>query len=137
MPRPPASSAARPWPGWAAPGNRRPSTCWSACCASRAPRGADQDRDQKTQERIAAARALANFNTSQATGALADAMAGKDEDIGLQRRCHESLVSITGQELPADAKAWQDMLRAPGAAEAIANRRPTLGEKVLELTGLR
>ncbi|MBY0228851.1 MAG: HEAT repeat domain-containing protein [Gemmataceae bacterium] len=98
--------------------------------------GAEQDREAKLQERLAAARALAHFkNTYRATTALAEAMGGKDADIALQRCCHESLEAITGQHPEQDALAWKRLLESPGAKDAIANRRPTMGEKLLELTG--
>jgi HEAT repeat protein len=95
--------------------------------------GPDVDRQQKLSERAAAARALGRFKQYQAAAALVEVLRNED-DVALRERAHLSLVSATGKDLPADAKAWSDFLSSPGAQEQIAHE-PTLGERVLHLTG--
>jgi hypothetical protein len=96
--------------------------------------GADVDRQAKLDERLTAARALGNFNSPQATAALAEVLA-KEEDVGLQRCVHGSLVSITGKDLPADGKTWNEYLANPANRDAIATRQP--GGGIMELVGFR
>ncbi|MGL4550189.1 MAG: HEAT repeat domain-containing protein, partial [Gemmataceae bacterium] len=95
--------------------------------------GADIDRQAKLDERLTAARALGNFQSVQATAALADVVA-KEEDVGLQRCAQKSLVSITGQDLP-DGKSWNEYLADPANREAIAARQP--GGGIMEMVGFR
>jgi len=94
--------------------------------------GPDVDRDAKTQERITAARALARFENIQVTAALVEAM-GKSDDVGLKRVTHESLVSITGENLPADAQEWNNYLRQAGGKQP--RRRATLGDGIMQAVG--
>jgi HEAT repeat protein len=95
--------------------------------------GADVDRQAKLDERLTAARALGRFQSPNAAVALAEAMA-KETDIGLQRRAHDSLVSITGQNLP-DAKAWGEYVNEPANRQAIVQRQRSSG--ILELVGFK
>lgn len=99
--------------------------------------GPDQDRQQKLDERMAAARALGHYRQYQATAALVDILR-KEDDVALRACAHESLVSSTGRDLPADAKAWGDYLEDPRKPKDTATvRTPGAGKRILELTGLR
>jgi hypothetical protein len=97
--------------------------------------GPDQDRQLKLDERIAAARALGNFKQSEAAWGLV-AVLRKDEDVALRARAHESLVAITGKDLPADADAWTTFLNDPGNKEA-QGREPSWTDRLFQLTGLK
>ncbi|HEV3258779.1 MAG TPA: HEAT repeat domain-containing protein [Gemmataceae bacterium] len=78
--------------------------------------GAEQDRQQVLDVRMAAARALAKFNQPQATEALVYVLQN-DRDVALRERATESLQASTGKKLPADAKAWEAALNRPGASD--------------------
>jgi hypothetical protein len=95
--------------------------------------GPDQDRQQKLDERIAAARALGHFKQYQATSALVEVLR-KEQDVALRERAHESLESATGRELPADAAVWAEFLQNPEASKA-PMRGPKYGEEILKLVG--
>jgi hypothetical protein len=89
--------------------------------------GAEVERQQILDERIAAARALGNFNQYEATDALL-AVLQKDRDVALRDRACESLQKATGKKLPADAKAWDEYLhQTPGSngPSAPAERKGT------------
>jgi hypothetical protein len=93
--------------------------------------GPDPDRQQKLDERIAAARALGHFKNYQATEALVGVLR-TDQDVALRQRANESLQSATGQDFPADARVWADFLHQPGNQEALAGR-PNLAQKAIQL----
>jgi HEAT repeat protein len=97
--------------------------------------GPDADRQQKINERTAAARALGKFKQYQAAAALVEVLRTED-DVALRTRAHASLVSATGKDLPPDAKSWSEFLNSPSAKDEIA-REPSLGERVLRLTGMK
>jgi hypothetical protein len=85
--------------------------------------GSEQDKQQKTDERIAAARALGHFNHYQATGALVEVLKS-ESDVALREGARSSLASATGTNLPADARAWDEFLHRPdGAAVASENKK--------------
>lgn len=96
--------------------------------------GPDQDRDLKLRERNAAARALGNFKQYQATAALVEVLR-TEKDGALRDNAHQSLVAATGRNLPPDAQAWGEFLHNPGSLEAPG--RPSVGERALQLTGLK
>jgi HEAT repeat protein len=97
--------------------------------------GPDADRQQKINERTAAARALGKFKQYQAAAALVEVLRTED-DVALRTRAHASLVSATGKDLPPDAKSWSDFLNSPSAKDEIA-REPSLGDRMLRLTGFK
>src|SRR5262249_18855772 len=99
--------------------------------------GPDVDRQQKYNERIGAARALGNFQQYQATSALVAVLRAEKDNVALRNRAHESLVKATGRDLPPDAQAWAEFLNSPAGREPALAQQPTLGERILELTGLR
>jgi hypothetical protein len=91
--------------------------------------GAEEDKQQALDVRIAATLALGNFNQYQATEALVKVLKS-DKDVALRDRARESLVAATGKDLPADAKAWEDFLHQPGGQGP-----PGEGEKKSKLVG--
>jgi HEAT repeat protein len=80
--------------------------------------GTAEERQQNLDERIAAARALGNFNQPQAIEALLQVLK-TEKDVALHDRAHESLQSATGKKLPADPQAWDEALH-PGDKEGDA-----------------
>jgi hypothetical protein len=97
--------------------------------------GPDVDRQQKLDERIAAARALGKFNQYQSTAALVEVLRS-EPDVALRSRAHESLQAATGKQLPPDAQTWADLLHGRTPPEAVTVSQPDIGERVLRLTGL-
>jgi HEAT repeat protein len=96
--------------------------------------GPDPERQQKLDERIAAARALGKFPQSPATQALLDVMR-KEEDVALRARAHDSLQMATGQRLPADPQAWADYLNQSPSRDSAIVHEPSVGEKLLRFVG--
>jgi hypothetical protein len=94
--------------------------------------GPDQDRQQKMDERIAAARALGHFKNYQGTEALVDVLR-TEQDVALRDEARSSLVKATGKDLPADAQAWADFLHQSGTPDKALAGEPNLKERVLEL----
>jgi HEAT repeat protein len=93
--------------------------------------GPDPDRQQKLDERIAAARALGHFKSYQATEALVGVLR-TDQDVALRQRANESLQSATGKDFPADARAWSEFLHQPENQDALA-ARPGLTQRAIQL----
>jgi hypothetical protein len=97
--------------------------------------GSELDKQQKTDERIAAARALARFPKDyQVTEALLAVLRG-DRDVALRNRAHESLVQITGKDLPPDGQVWDDFLHRPGGATAVAGEPGPLDKFLRRVSG--
>jgi HEAT repeat protein len=90
--------------------------------------GPESDKQQALDVRIAAARALGNFNHYQATEALVRVLQ-TEKDVALRDRAHESLQLATGKTLPPDAKAWEDLLHQSGDKAIVAE--PAKKNKVL------
>lgn len=78
--------------------------------------GSEQERQQAVDVRIAAARALANFNHYQGTEALVAVLKADREDVALRASAHASLQTCTGKKLPPDGKSWEDLLRNANAS---------------------
>src|SRR5262249_25543324 len=74
------------------------------------PEGTQRERQQTLDVRLAAARALGNFNHHQATEALVAVLRADKEDVALRERAHLALQASTGQTLPPDAKTWDEFL---------------------------
>jgi HEAT repeat protein len=72
--------------------------------------GPEADRQQATDVRIAAVRALGHFHHYQATTALVGVLK-TEKDVALRDRAYESLKSATGKDLPPDAVAWEQLLQ--------------------------
>ncbi|MSR29999.1 MAG: HEAT repeat domain-containing protein [Gemmataceae bacterium] len=71
--------------------------------------GSEQERQQKLDERIVAAKALGKYKEYQATENLL-ALLQADQDVALRNCCRDSLVAITGKELPAEYSSWEAYL---------------------------
>ena len=84
--------------------------------------GATEDKQAKTDERIAAARALGRYKQYAATEALAGVLR-TDQDVALRDRATESLRDITGKNLPADYQAWADFLNKPEGRDAVVKEK--------------
>ncbi len=92
--------------------------------------GTTEDQQNGVSQRLYAVRALAHFPQYQAAEALVSVLR-TEQGVALRNRSTESLRAITGQDLPADAQAWDDLLHKSGK-DALA-KKPTLGEKVIKL----
>jgi hypothetical protein len=93
--------------------------------------GPEVDKQQKNDERIAAARALANFQQGPAAEALLAVLRAEPDNVALRDRAGESLVKITGKDLPAEPQAWDDYLHHSAPRDGVANNG--VGEKFLRL----
>ena len=82
--------------------------------------GAEADRQQSLDVRVAAARALGHFKQFQATEALWKVLQG-ELDVALRDRAAESLQLATGRDFGPDAKKWGDFLHNTGGADAVAD----------------
>ncbi len=69
-------------------------------------------RDPSMDVRIAAAKALGNFNDYQAPQTLVQILK-QEKNLALRHQAAESLEQITGKDLPPDAQAWEEFLRNP------------------------
>jgi HEAT repeat protein len=74
--------------------------------------GTDNEKQQSLDVRIAAARSLGKFKHYKGTEALVHVMQS-EKDVALRDRAHDSLVTITGKDLPPDAKEWDQFLHQP------------------------
>jgi HEAT repeat protein len=74
----------------------------------------EAEKQLNLDERLAAASALARFKSSAATDALVQVLR-TERDVALHNRAHESLQAATGKKLPAEAKAWEDLLYSENA----------------------
>lgn len=83
------------------------------------------EKRQALEIRIAAARALGNFKEPQASQALVTVLK-TEKDVALRDRAQESLVHMTGKELPADAQAWDDYLQKSGGTATASAEQPKL-----------
>jgi HEAT repeat protein len=79
------------------------------------------EKQQRTDLRLTAVRALANFSHYEVTETLVKLLK-TEKDVALRDRAHESLVAVTGKKLPADAKEWDDLLHPTktGGQDAVA-----------------
>lgn len=74
--------------------------------------GADEDRQQALDIRLAAARALGNYKDPQAAVALVEVFKSA-RDVALKDRVYESLQASTGQKLPPDPAKWDALVHNP------------------------
>lgn len=92
--------------------------------------GSTLDKQHKTDERIAAARALGKFPQTQAVQPLLQTLQA-DSDVALRNCAHESLQEITGEDdIPADAQAWAEHLKSTTYQEDPFPKRKGLGERI-------
>lgn len=79
------------------------------------------ERQQVLDEKLAAVRALGNYSQSDSVETLVYLLE-TDKDVAIRHCAHGSLKSATKKDLPADPKAWRDLLtRGPEAAPAEPN----------------
>jgi hypothetical protein len=64
--------------------------------------------------RLAAIRALGHYEKDPTAIRALVAVLATEKDVAVRSRTHESLVNITGQDLPPDGKAWQAWLDKNG-----------------------
>jgi hypothetical protein len=80
-----------------------------------------EEKQHDRDRRIAAIRALGNFSHYQATEALVHVLK-QEKDAGLRMRAHESLVNLTGKDLPPDGAAWEAMFQQAPPEKRPENR---------------
>jgi HEAT repeat protein len=98
--------------------------------------GPDVDKQQKTDERIAAARALGHFSHYQAATALVEVLRQEKQEVALVHEAHQSLVQATGRNLPPDPQQWNDLLSNPPGGNPSALTRGAQNDNwFLRLTG--
>lgn len=85
---------------------------------AREPRSEGLNKQQATDARITATRALGRFQHYQATETLVHLLATEKKDVALRGAANDSLQAITGKKLPPDAKEWEDFLRQSGERAA-------------------
>jgi hypothetical protein len=68
----------------------------------------------RTDVRLAAIRALGNYEKDQAATKALVGVLRTEKDVAVRGRAHESLVKITGQDLPPEGQAWADWLDKKG-----------------------
>lgn len=73
----------------------------------------EEEKQQKTNERTAAARALGHYKTHAGAEALVTIMKS-EKDVALRNRAHESLQACVGKDLGTDPKLWDDYLHNAG-----------------------
>ncbi len=88
------------------------------------------DRRQTLDVRLAAARALGNFNQREATTALVQVLQ-KERDVALRDRATESLRLATGENLPPDATAWNAYLSHEGDRATAASNQPGFFQRIV------
>lgn len=72
--------------------------------------GTEEERQQMLDMRTAAARSLANFKNAEGYAALVSVLKS-EKDVALRDRARDSLAASTGQDVPADAAAWEQKLQ--------------------------
>jgi HEAT repeats len=82
--------------------------------------GADQEKQLRLDERLAAARALGKFKGDQRVAGVLFRVMRTETDPAMKGVARESLVKVTGKDLPADDKGWDDLMtgRPPEAGPA-------------------
>jgi hypothetical protein len=70
----------------------------------------------RTDVRLAAIRALGNYERSTEAAQALIAVLKVEKDVAVRGRAHDSLTRITGQDLPPDAQAWANWMEK-GAAK--------------------
>jgi hypothetical protein len=84
------------------------------------------DRQQTQDERLTAIRGLAKYSQYDSIDTLVYILE-QEKDVALRARAHESLKTATGKSLPAESKAWRDLMQNP----QLANQDPPLIERVM------
>lgn len=85
--------------------------------------GAEKEQQQAMDKRIAAARALGHFTGSQVTETLVKLLK-TEKDVALRNSAHDSLVAITGKDLPPEYEQWNDLLhQTPPTPTGVAQEK--------------
>ncbi len=63
---------------------------------------------------LAAIRALGNYAGDDQAAQVLITVMQREKDVAIRGRTHEALVSVTGQDLPADAPAWVEWQKSGG-----------------------
>jgi hypothetical protein len=80
------------------------------------PVSSSVERQYILDEKLAAVRALKRYSQYDAIETMVHVLE-TEKDVALRDTAHEALKSATGRDLPADAKAWRDLIaRGPAAA---------------------
>ncbi len=92
--------------------------------------GSSVERQQVIDERLLAINALAKYKQWDSVEALVYVLE-EEKDVALRHRARESLQTITGKNLPADAKAWKEAVDGqpvlasnPGLLDRMLGSRP-------------
>lgn len=93
--------------------------------------GSENDRQQKTDEKIIAAKSLGYYKDYQASESLLGALQ-TESDVALKNTCKESLTKITGKDIPADYEKWAAYLHQDPSKRKQPN---SIFEKMFQLTG--
>jgi hypothetical protein len=75
-----------------------------------------EDKQEVMDTKLAAIRALANFNQYQGTEALLLVLQ-KEKDVAMRNSAVESLQVATGKKFGDDTKAWEDVLHSNGQGQ--------------------
>jgi HEAT repeat protein len=101
-----------------------------------APEGSFADRQQTIDERLAAIRALSRYKQYDSCEALVYVLE-TEKDVALRGSAHESLETITGKDLPAEARAWRDFFdrrdataRQPGLLDRVFTKNQKAGPRL-------
>ena len=94
-------------------------------------KGADADRQQSLDVRIAAARALGYFHTKEGVGALVEVLKSDQEPLHVP--AYESLVAATNRHLPPDPQVWADVMQQADKDGTPLVVEPSLTDKVLDV----
>ena len=68
----------------------------------------------RTDVRLAAIRALGHYEKDPTAIRALVGLLATERDVAVRSRTHDSLVNVTGEDLPPDAKAWQAWLDRGG-----------------------
>ncbi len=97
----------------------------------------EDEKQQKTNERTAAARALGHFKGRAASEALV-ATLKTEQDVALRDRAHEALKASTGRNFGPDAKLWEEYLQNAGKDQPVGIvEEKGFGNKILDLVDFK
>jgi hypothetical protein len=94
-------------------------------------KGADADRQQSLDVRIAAARALGHFPSKESVETLVAVLKSDQEPLHVP--AYESLVAATNRHLPPDPQVWADVLQKADKDGTPLVVEPSLTDKVLDI----
>lgn len=92
--------------------------------------GSEQDRQQKIDERIIAAKSLGKYKEYQASESLLSVLQS-EQDVALVNCCRDSLQAITGKDFPANYELWAKYLHD----SSNKNQKPGFFERIFLTSG--